>query len=63
MSFSTDLRYLVLFLSDTKGTDQNCFVFVNNESLHPNTKVYTPMTNLSFTELRYKVNTGNAGAP
>ena len=51
MSLSTVFKYLDLFLSDTKGTDQNCFVLVNSEILHPNTKVYTPITSLNLTEL------------
>lgn len=63
ISCSTLFRYFFLLDSDTKGTDQNCLVLVNKETLHPNTKVYTPITNLNLTELRYKVLTGKEGAP
>ena len=50
-SLFTVSKYFFLLLSETKGTDQNCFVFVNKDTLHPKTKVYTPITNLSLTEL------------
>ena len=59
ISSFTVLRYLVLFSCDTNGTDQNCFVFNHLLSFQPNTKVNTPNTNLSLTELRYKVFTGS----
>ena len=62
MSFSTTLRYLLLFLSETNGTDQNCLVLLQFPP-HPNTNVKTPSTNLSLTEFKYSVLTGNAGAP
>ena len=62
-SFLTTPKYCFLFLSDTNGTDQNCLVFLHLLKLHPNTNVYTPITNLSFTEFRYSVTTGNIGAP
>ena len=58
-----EFRYFDLLLSETKGTDQNCLVFENNENRHPKTKVYTPITNLNLTEFKYNVITGKAGAP
>src|SRR6056300_133460 len=63
ISFSTTFKYFCLFSCDTNGTDQNCFVLNHLDGFHPNTNVYTPITNLNLTELRYRVTTGNAGAP
>ena len=63
ISLLTDSKYFFLFASETKGTDQNCLVFVNKDNLHPNTNVYTPITSLSFTEFKYNVRTGNEGDP
>ena len=62
ISFSTTLRYFCLFFSETNGTDQNCFVLLQFPP-HPKTNVKTPNTSLSFTEFKYIVLTGNAGAP
>ena len=45
------------------GTDQNCFVLNHKEGFHPKTNVYTPITSLNFTEFKYNVLTGSAGAP
>ena len=39
ISFLTVSRYLNLFFSDTKGTDQNCFVLNHNEGFQPKTKL------------------------
>ena len=63
MSFSTTFKYFSLFLADTKGTDQNCFVFVKSDNFQPKTKEYTPITSLNLTEFTYKVSTGKAGEP
>ena len=63
MSFLTDSKYFFLIVSLTKGTDQNCLVFVNKDNLHPKTNVYTPITSLSFTEFTYNVNIGKEGDP
>ena len=63
ISFLTDFKYLILVFSDTKGTDQNCFVLVNKDNFQPKTNVYTPITNLNFTEFKYNVNTGKEGDP
>ena len=61
MSFLTASKYFFLFDSLTKGTDQNCLVFVNKDNFHPKTNVYTPITSLSLTELTYNVNIGKEG--
>ena len=54
---------ILRFFSLTKGTDQNCLVLNHLLNFQPKTKVNTPKTNLNLTEFKYKVLTGNDGAP